>query len=92
MSEGGPGEARGEEVGSPEGSGFRPWLLAGAVGAGASVAFWWAGMGDAAFVAAALGVVAWFMNQRSFYRKIRDENEHVEDDPADEHGDAGWRE
>jgi hypothetical protein len=67
----------------------RPWLLAACACVVASGVFWWNGMGDAAYVAAVLGVVAWFLNQRRIYRKIRDENEHVEDDPADETGDAG---
>jgi hypothetical protein len=65
-------------------------MIAGAC-AVASGVFWWNGLGDAAFVAAVLGVVAWFWNQRAAYRKIRDENEDVEDDPADETGGAGGR-
>jgi hypothetical protein len=70
----------------------RPWLVVAGACAVASGLLWWNGSGDAAFVAAVLGVVAWFWNQRAIYKKIRDEYEDVEDDPADETHDADGRE
>ena len=73
------------------GAAIRPWLLAAAACVAASGVFWWGGMGDAAFVAAVFGVVAWFLNQRAHYKKIRDENEYVEDDAEDENRDAAGR-
>lgn len=74
------------DTGDIETAPLQPWLLVSFACVAASVVCWWEGFNDAAFVTAALGVVAWFMNQRIKFKKLRDENEHVEDDTADQSG------
>lgn len=65
----------------------QPWLLASALGLFAAAFFWFAGWAEAAFVAAALGVVAWFLNvratlPRSNARATRDDEDEFESDAS----------
>jgi hypothetical protein len=69
----------------------RPWLLAALACAVASAACWWRGLGDAAFVTAALGVVCYFLNQRGKYRRIRDEHKHAQEQTTADALDADER-
>ncbi|MBA3241492.1 MAG: hypothetical protein H0T60_09750 [Acidobacteria bacterium] len=56
------------------------WLAVAGICLLAAAAFWWRGFTDATFVAAALGVLAWFLNVRSqLRRKFPDEEETDED-------------
>lgn len=50
------------------------WLAVAGLCLVAAVAFWWRSLLDATFVAATLGVVAWFLNLRAqLRRKLGDE-------------------
>lgn len=46
-----------------------PWSLVALLCLLAAVVFWWRSQPDATFVAAALGVVAWFLNVRGQIRR-----------------------
>lgn len=81
---------RGSAVAQDERRGL--WLVGAAACVVASAVLWWSGFADAAFVAAALGVVAYFMNQRAKYRRIRDEHENAQKQKTDESIDADERE
>ncbi len=56
------------------------WLAVAGLCLAAAAAFWWRGLADAAFVVAALGVVAWFFNVRAqLHRKLNDKEEPDEE-------------
>lgn len=62
------------------------WSVAAGLCLCAAAVFWWSAQADAAFVAAALGVVAWFLNQRRQFKKARDEGEKFADVDGSERG------
>jgi hypothetical protein len=59
------------------------WLLVACLLLVAAAFFLWRGLTDATFVAAALGVVAWFLNVRARLRRNLPEEE-VEEDGEEE--------
>lgn len=79
---------RDDETARPNRTGAlrQPWLLASALGLLAAAAFWFAGWAEAAFVTAALGVVAWFLNVRATLPKSADapREDEFESDAADD--------
>ena len=90
-----------QQAAEPRAGGFfrEPWLLGAGLCALAAVAclpllpalfFLWRGLMDATFVAAALGVVAWFLNMRAKLRRDLPEEEDEEEETAgDESEDVG---
>lgn len=56
-----------------------PWLLASALGLFAAGLFWFAGWAEAAFVAAALGIVSWFLNVRATLPRAEDDSPDDDD-------------
>jgi hypothetical protein len=59
----------------PEGPLAEPWLLAALLCLLGAVVCLWLALFDAAFVAAALGAVAWFLNVRARLPRREDEEE-----------------
>ncbi|HVG38093.1 MAG TPA: hypothetical protein VM870_02330 [Pyrinomonadaceae bacterium] len=59
--------------------GERLWSFAAFACLAAAVVFWWWGKTDATFVAAALGVVAWFLRLRNRFRPLVIEAERDEE-------------
>ena len=74
--------ARGDASGPPPQAGpfAEPWLAASCLCVLAGGVCLVLGYFDAAFVAAALGAVAWFLNVRSRLPRPPDEEEEIEDD------------
>ncbi len=59
------------------------WLAVACLLLLAAIFFLWRGLTDATFVAAALGVVAWFLNVRAQLRRkfpVEEEDEEAEED------------
>ncbi|MCA1634659.1 MAG: hypothetical protein LC802_13440 [Acidobacteria bacterium] len=56
------------------------WLAVACLCLVAAAAFWWRGLADASFVAAALGVVAWFLNVRAQLRRNFADEEETEEE------------
>jgi hypothetical protein len=66
------------------------WLAVACLLLLAAIFFFWRGLMDATFVAAALGVVAWFLNVRAQLRSNLPEEEDKEEEAAgDESEDVG---
>ena len=62
----------------------QPWLWAAGLGLVAAAALALVGNFDGAFVAAALGVLAWFLNVRARLRPRYDEGPHAAGEDDDE--------
>jgi hypothetical protein len=66
------------------------WLAVAGLLLLAAIFFLWRGLTDATFVAAALGVVAWFLNVRAKLRRnLPEEEEEEEEFAGDESEDVG---
>ncbi len=61
----------------------RGWSVAAALCLIAAGALAWRGHYDGTFVAAALGLVAWFLDQRNLLRARSNENDVIEEDDAE---------
>ena len=88
------GEARadgaaGRDATPPAGPFGQPWLAAACLCLLADAVCLLLGYYDAAFVVAALGAVAWFLNVRSKLPRRPDEDEADEDETPDEDEAAG---
>ena len=65
------------------------WLAVAGLFLLAAIFFLWRGLMDATFVAAALGVVAWFLNVRAqLRRKFPDEEEEGPDEDSEDVGEG----
>jgi hypothetical protein len=67
----------------------RVWIIASVVGVAAAAVLLLTGYDNAAFVAGALGAVAWFLNFRSRLRSTIPRDEETETDAQDEDDEDG---
>lgn len=65
------------------------WIVVSILGLGAAAVLLLSGQVNAAFVAATLGAVAWFLNYRSRIRPSSPQDDGEEDDSGEDDADEG---
>ncbi len=65
------------------------WIVISVLGLGAAAVLLLTGQVNAAFVAATLGAVAWFLNYRSRIRPMLPQDDGAEDDSGEDDADDG---